>query len=55
MSPLKYLLVILVRETILVYSENRTKPINTPSHQKAELLFDVKAVGTYIYHSDFNS
>jgi hypothetical protein len=36
-------------EIIAVYTENHTKPINTPCGQNAELLI-VKAGGTYSYH-----
>jgi hypothetical protein len=38
----------LFKEVIAVYSENRTKPINTPCGQHAELLY-VAAGGTYSY------
>jgi hypothetical protein len=37
----------LFREIIAVYSENRTKPINTHYGQNAELLV-VKVRGTYV-------
>jgi hypothetical protein len=42
-----------VRGNILVYSDNGTEFINTPSVQKAELLI-VKASGTYSYHVVLN-
>jgi hypothetical protein len=38
------------RDVIAVYSENHIRPISTPCGGNAGLL-DVKARGTYIYHS----
>jgi hypothetical protein len=41
----------LFKEIIVVYTENRTKHINTLCGQNAELL-NIIADGTYIYHCD---
>jgi hypothetical protein len=38
----------MLKDIIAVYSENYTKPINTPCGQNTELL-NVKAGGTYSY------
>jgi hypothetical protein len=43
----------LFKDIIAVYSENRTKRINTKWGKNAELL-NVKAVGTYSYHCVVN-
>jgi hypothetical protein len=44
----------LFKETIPVYSDNHTKPINTLSGQNIELL-TVKAGGTHGYHWALNT
>jgi hypothetical protein len=40
----------LFREIIAVYCENHTEHINTLCGQNVELFFNIKVLGTYIYH-----